>query len=65
MTNKLKQKTRRATIVDAIERSSKYMAVKMPSAYHSQLKDEAKAKGMLLSGYVLGLIKIGKGETQP
>jgi hypothetical protein len=63
MTNKLKQKTRRAIIAETITRSHKHMAVKMPAAYHSQLKDEAKAKGMLLSGYVLGLIKIGKGEA--
>jgi hypothetical protein len=39
------------------------MAVKMPAAYHNQLKSEAKDKGMLLSGYVLGLIKLGKGEA--
>jgi hypothetical protein len=63
MTNKLKQKTRRAIIAETIERSHKHMAVKMPAAYHRQLKSEAKDKGMLLSGYVLGLIKIGKGEA--
>jgi hypothetical protein len=63
MTNKLKQKQRRAVIAETITRSHKHMAVKMPSAYHSQLKSEAKDKGMLLSGYVLGLIKLGKGEA--
>jgi hypothetical protein len=63
MTNKLKQKTRRAAIAETIERSHKHMAVKMPAAYHNQLKSEAKDKGMLLSGYVLGLIKLGKGEA--
>jgi hypothetical protein len=63
MTNKLKQKQRRAIIAETITRSHKHMAVKMPSAYHSQLKSEAKDKGMLLSGYVLALIKLGKGEA--
>ena len=63
MTNKQKQQQKRAAIVEAIERSHKHMAVKMPAAYHSQLKSEAKDKGMLLSGYVLGLIKLGKGEA--
>jgi hypothetical protein len=63
MTNKLKQETRRAAIAETIERSHKHMAVKMPSSYHAKLKDEAKQKGMLLSGYVLSLIKIGKGEA--
>jgi len=63
MTNKQKQKTRRAVIAETIERSHKHMAVKMPSAYHAKLKNEAKDKGMLLSGYVLGLIKLGKGDS--
>ena len=63
MTNKIRQKQRRAIIAETIERSHKHMAVKMPAAYHAKLKTEAKDKGMLLSGYVLGLIKLGKGEA--
>jgi len=62
-TNKQKQKQRRAIIAETIERSHKLMAVKMPTAYHAQLKREANEKGMLLSGYALSLIRIGKGES--
>jgi len=63
MTNNKQKQQRRVAIAETIAKSHKHMAVKMPSAYHSQLKDEAKSKGMLLSGYVLSLIKIGKGEA--
>jgi len=63
MTNKIKQKQRRAIIAETIAKSHKHMAVKMPAAYHAKLKSEAKEKGMLLSGYVLCLIKLGKGEA--
>ena len=61
MTRKEQREQRQATL--AAHEPFKLMAVKMSSDYHAALKSAAKAKGMLLSAYVLGLIKKGRETT--
>ena len=63
MTRKEQKKEIKATI--AAHEPHKIMAVKMTADYHAELKSEAKAKGMILSAYVLGLIKSGHEKSLP